>query len=172
MRQIVLSYDVDKWVPRKFDATFGTCLNVHSTFIIVHKTRKFHYDPKSELFGVKPCGKISNASTFTNTPHLRNIYKLRDGEGIVRIQENHVNEVLFWLMKYCPQEGIVVDPCSGAGSTLLAAMMANMRVVVNDCDARAVDLSVARAKRWLLWRLDLTQKTRLPTVRLSLFFSV
>jgi DNA modification methylase len=172
MRQMVLSYDADKWVPRKFHSTYGPFLDVHNTFIIVHKGGGFYYDKKSELFGVKPCGKIPNASTFNNVPHLRNLYKLRDSEGIVRIPENHVNEVLFWLMKYCPQDGVVVDPCSGAGSTLLAAMMANMRVVVNDRDARAVELSVTRAKQWLLWRMNPTQKTRLPTVRLSLFFSV
>jgi hypothetical protein len=99
----------------------------------------------------RPPRKAAPAPTvFLNVPHVPNKYKLQDEDGkIIRIPENHLQEVCQLIHQYCPPGGMVLDPCAGSMATLLGAIFLNRNCIVNERDKVCYPLAVARAKLFL-----------------------
>ena len=92
----------------------------------------------------------ADPTVFLNVPHVENKYKLQDENGkILRIPENHIQEVCQFIHQYCPPGGWVLDPCAGSMATLLGAIFLNRNCIVNERDKVCYPLAVARAKLFL-----------------------
>ena len=144
------------WQTKKQSCTYRKISN-HHYVLVIHKVSAMGvYQPpwffaKKKWGGIDPLAKtLPDPTVFLNVPHVPNKYKLQDEDGnIVRIPENHVQEVSQLLHQYCPPDGTVLDPCAGSMATLLGAIYINRCCIVNERDSYCYPLAIARAKMFL-----------------------
>ena len=84
----------------------------HHYVLVIHKlAAKGVYKPpwfyaKKKWGGIDPLAKLPDPTVFMNVPHVPNKYKLQDEDGkIIRIPENHIQEVCQFIHQYCPPGG-------------------------------------------------------------------
>ena len=108
----------------------------------------FHHTPRALKRGSSPWyvsktrwgalsahGTVCEPTLWNDLPHVPNVDKLRDqNNNIVRIPENHINEIAEFICMYCPPDGVLFDACAGTLTTLLASMYLNRQCVVNERD--------------------------------------
>jgi hypothetical protein len=144
------------WQTRKQCCTYRKISNHHYVLVIHKKSAKGVYDSpwffaKKKWGGIDPLAKnLPDPTVYLNVPHVPNKYKLQDEDGnIVRIPENHVQEVSQLIHQYCPPDGTVLDPCAGSMATLLGAIFLNRKCIANERDSYCYPLAIARAKMFL-----------------------
>jgi hypothetical protein len=130
----------------------------HHYWLVFHqsppcgRTASWYEAPK--LYGaLAPWGSLRGATVWTGCPHVRSSHKLqhKDGNGILRVPENHINELCELVQRYCPPSGVVFDFTAGTGPTLLACIHLNRCCHINDRDEGCLKMAVSRAKRFLMF---------------------
>lgn len=76
-----------------------------------------------------------------------------------------------WLMRaiirdYTGRGDLVVDPCAGGGTTLLAAVMEGRRAIGAECDSNTFEKAVARLRKGYSAPLPFTEQPRMEQIAL------
>ena len=130
--------------------------STHQYVIFHHKGPSGHaaswHQAKDPYGALKPFGGVKSATLWTGCPHVRNVHKLHDSAGkILRVPENHINEMIELINCYVPASGSALDFCAGTATFLLACIFTNRVCHVNDRDEAAMAVAISRAKRFLMF---------------------
>ena len=146
------------WCRRKEFATFGNAI-IHHYYMIIHLQpsvgrRSPHYRAATHYGGVEPYAKMLNPTVYLKCKHVPNNQKLKKDGVIVRVQENHLEEIAQLVHEFCPPHGAVLDFMAGTLTTLLACIKLNRVCVNNEIDKECVEAATSRAKQFLMYILQ------------------
>jgi DNA modification methylase len=135
VNHLVWSYGLGGSSPRRFARKHDDIL-----FYCVDPERYFFDPPRVEATSRRLAGQTKKATDVIEIASLNNM--ARERTGYPTQKPLALLELL--IAACCPPGGLVVDPCSGSGTTLVAAMNTGRRALGCDVSEEAVRVSAAR----------------------------
>lgn len=137
VNHLVWSYGLGGSSPRRFARKHDDIL-----FYCVDPKR-YHFEPPMvPATSVLMKGKMKKATDVLDVPSINNMAMERTGWPT----QKPLALLDMLVRACCPVGGVVYDPCSGSGTTLVAAAMAGRRMVGCDISMDAVRLARRRLK--------------------------
>ena len=118
-------------------------------YVVAHKnTSKFYFNPEPSGFipgNVYPVG----CNLITHNPVTTGKSFLKDADGKkVRRQQQDIKELCHLIHHYCTPGGLVYDGSAGTLSIVCACLRMNRMCVAVEIDQTALDLGIARSKKY------------------------
>lgn len=123
---------------------------------IYHDTQREHTGAKKQriIRSNKPThwGQIGKCNYEVGTERIvRSVLRAKNSQRDGTNTTGKPLSILRYLIRYsCPQDGLVIDPFCGAGSTLIAARECGRRCVGVDADASELEKAVKRLRQQVL----------------------
>lgn len=135
VNHLVWAYGLGGSSPRMFARKHDDIL-----FYCVDPERYWFEAPRIPATSRRMKGKTKKATDVLDVPSINNM--ARERTGYPTQKPLALLDVL--VRACCPPGGLVLDPCCGSGTTLVAALRANRRAL--GCDASAAAVRIARSR--------------------------
>lgn len=138
VNHLIWSYGLGGSSPRRFARKHDDIL-----FYCVDPARYYFEAPRVEATSRRLAGQTKKATDVIEVPSLNNMARERTGYPT----QKPVALLELLLTACSPPGGLIVDPCCGSGTTLIAAMNTGRRALGCDVTDEAVRVSRERALR-------------------------